>query len=87
MIAGQVSDYIGTAALLDDMANAQWLLGDCGYDADWFRDALHAKDIRPCIPGRRTRNEPLRYDRRRHRRRGRIKTMFRPPQGMAPRRN
>ena len=30
MTAGQVSDYAGAAALLDDR----------GYDADWFRDAL-----------------------------------------------
>jgi len=39
MTAGQVSDYTGAAALLDDLPKAQWLLGDCGYDADWFRDA------------------------------------------------
>ena len=40
MTAGQVSDYTGAAALLDDLPKAQWLLGDRGYDADWFRDAL-----------------------------------------------
>ena len=34
MTAGQVSDYTGSAALLDDLPRAQWLLGDCGYDAD-----------------------------------------------------
>src|SRR3546814_12967703 len=39
MTAGQVSDYTGAAALLDDLPKAQWLLGDRGYDADWFRDA------------------------------------------------
>ncbi len=37
MTAGQVSDYTGAAALLDDLPKAQWLLGDRGYDADWFR--------------------------------------------------
>ncbi len=47
MTAGQVSDYTGAAALLDDLPNAQWLLGERGYDADWFRDALHAKGIQP----------------------------------------
>ena len=36
MTAGQVSDYTGAAALLDDLPKAQWLLGDRGYDADWF---------------------------------------------------
>jgi transposase len=57
MTAGQVSDYTGAAALLDGLPEAQWLLGDRGYDADWFRDALEAKGIQPCIPGRRSRNE------------------------------
>ncbi len=38
--AGQVSDYTGAAALLDDLPNAKWMLPDRGYDADWFRDAL-----------------------------------------------
>ncbi|WP_338469021.1 IS5 family transposase [Sphingomonas sp. gentR] len=76
MTAGQVSDYTGAAALLDDLPKAQWLLGDRGYDADWFRDALEAKGIQPCIPGRRSRNEPVRYDKRRYRRRSRIEIMF-----------
>jgi transposase len=76
MTAGQVSDYSGAAALLDVLSKAQWLLGDGGYDADWFRDALEAKGIQPCIPGRRSRNEPVRYDKRRYRRRSRIEIMF-----------
>ena len=37
MTAGQVSDYTGAAPLLDNLLRAQWLLGDGGYDADWFR--------------------------------------------------
>ena len=65
--AGHVSDYTGAAALLDHVPKAQWLLGDCGYDADWVRDALLAKGIEPCIPGRRWRNERVRYDKRRFR--------------------
>ncbi len=76
MTTGQVSDYTGATALLDDLPKAQWLLGDRGYDADWFRDALQAKGIQPCIPGRRSRNEPVRYDKRRYRRRSRIEIMF-----------
>ena len=47
MTAGQVSDYTGAAALLDEMPKAQWLLGDRGHDADWFRDALQAKGTSP----------------------------------------
>ena len=50
MTAGQVSDYTGAAALLDSLPRAQWLLGDRGYDADWFREALQAKGITPAFP-------------------------------------
>ena len=49
MTAGQVSDHTGAAALLDDLPKAHWLLGDRGYDADWFRDALHMKGIQPAF--------------------------------------
>jgi transposase len=54
MTAGQVSDYTGAEALLDDLPTAQWLLGDRGYDADWFRDALEAKGILALHPGLKT---------------------------------
>ncbi len=76
MTAGQVSDYTGAAALLDSLPRAQCLLGDRGYDADGFRDALQARGITPCIPGHKTRTEPIRYDKRRYKRRNRIKIMF-----------
>jgi transposase len=76
MTAGQVSDYTGAAALLDDLPKSRWRLGDRDYNADWFRDALQAKGIQPCIPGRRSRNEPVRYNKRRYRRRSRIESMF-----------
>jgi transposase len=33
--------------MMDDLPKAQWLLGDRGYDADWFRDALQAKASSP----------------------------------------
>lgn len=49
MTAGQVSDYIGAAALLDELPKAKWLLADRGYDADWFRDALQEKGISPAF--------------------------------------
>ena len=47
--AGQVSDYIGARALLSSLPDVDWLLGGCGYDADWFREAL--KDWR-CVATR-----------------------------------
>lgn len=77
MTARQVSDYTGAAALLDDMAKAQWLLDDRGYDADWFRDALQAKGIQSYILGRKSRNGPIRYDKCHYLCRSRIEIMFR----------
>ncbi|WRH61582.1 MAG: IS5 family transposase [Fuscovulum sp.] len=76
MTAGQVSDYTGAAALLGSLPAAEWLIADRGYDADWFRDALKDKGIRPCIPGRKSRGKAVRYDRRRYKRRNRIEIMF-----------
>lgn len=32
--------HIGAAALPADLRKAQWLPGEHGYDADWFRNAL-----------------------------------------------
>ena len=73
--AGQVGDYIGVRALLSGLPNVDWLLGDRGYDADWFRDALQDKGIRACIPGRKQRKKPVKYDRRRSKRHNRIEIM------------
>jgi transposase len=53
-----------------------WLIADRGYDADCFRDALQDKGIRPCIPGRRSREKAAPYDKRRYKRRNRIEIMF-----------
>jgi transposase len=47
-----------------------------GYDADWFRDALKDKGIKPCIPSRKSRSKPVKYDKRRYKRRNRIEIMF-----------
>lgn len=74
--AAKVSDHIGARALLSSLPNVEWLLGDHGYDADWFREALQDKGIRPCIPGRKSRSKAVRYDKRRYKRRNRIEIMF-----------
>ncbi|WP_170583203.1 IS5 family transposase [Ruegeria arenilitoris] len=74
--AGQVSDYIGARALLSSIPNVDWLLGDRGYDADCFRDAFKFKAIRACTPGRKQRNTPVKWDKRRYKRRNRIEIMF-----------
>jgi transposase len=76
MTAGQVSDYMGAAALLKGLPKAEWLLADRGYDADWYREALKDKGIRVCIPERKNRKKKIRHDRRRYKRRNRIEIMF-----------
>ena len=81
------SDYIGARALLSSLPNVDWLLGDRGYDADWFRDALKDKGIRACILGRKQRKTPVKYDKRRYKRRYRIKIMVRQAQGLEARRD
>ena len=70
------TSVLGARALLGSIPNADWLLGDRGYDADRFRNALKDKGIRACIPGRQQRKTPVKYDKRRYRRRNRIEIMF-----------
>lgn len=76
MTAGQISDYTGAAVLLDRLLKTQWLLADRGYHADWFREALQARGIRPCIPGRKFHARPIKHDKRRYKHRNRIEIMF-----------
>ncbi|OLS49033.1 IS5 family transposase [Rhodovulum sulfidophilum] len=76
MTAGQVSEDTGARALSSSLPKAQWLLGDRGCDADWFREGLKDKGMRVCIPGRKGRKTAVRYDRRRYKRRNRIEIMF-----------
>jgi transposase len=74
--AGQTSDYIGARALLDALPPAGVLLADRGYDADWYRNALIARDIEPCIPSRRGRKTAVSHDAGLYRRRHKIENMF-----------
>ena len=76
MTAGQVSDYIGARALVSNLPAAEWLLGDRGYDADWFRESLVTMGIKPCIPRRKSRSKAIKYDKRRYKKRNRIEIMF-----------
>ena len=52
------------------------MLGDRGYDADWFRNALIATDVQPCIPSKTNRNIPISHDQTLYRQRHRIENMF-----------
>lgn len=59
--AGQVSDYAGAAALMNGLPEADWLIADRGYDADWLGEALIDKVTKPCILGRKSRKKALKY--------------------------
>jgi putative transposase len=73
---GQVSDYKGAAQLLDSLPDAEELLADRGYDADWFRNALTDRGITPCIPPKRNRKHPANYDKELYKQRHKIEIMF-----------
>ena len=73
---GQMSDYKGAALMLDAMPEARVLLGDRGYDADWFRNALAERGIDLCIPSKANRKIPIVHDRALYRQRHKIENMF-----------
>jgi transposase len=73
---GQMSDYKGAAMMLDVLPPAKILLGDRGYDADWFRNALIERGITPCIPSKVNRRTPIPHDRTLYRLRHKIENMF-----------
>jgi transposase len=73
---GQVSDYRGAASVLPALPSANVLIADKGYDSDWFRQALTSLGIKPCIPGRSGRKEPVEYDVRTYKQRNIIERMF-----------
>src|SRR5476651_2152388 len=56
---GQMSDYKGAALMLPALQKAEELLGDKGYDADWFRQALAERGITTCIPSKSDRKKPM----------------------------
>ena len=62
--------------MLDELPKTKWPLADRVHDPDWFRDALQAKGITPCIPGRKSRNKTVKYGKRRYKRRNRSKIMI-----------
>lgn len=73
---GQMSDHKGARLMLDALPPASSLIGDRGYDSNWFREALTEKGIEPCIPPTRSRKQPINYDKTLYRQRHRIENMF-----------
>ncbi len=71
-----MSDYKGAALMIDALPKARAMLGDRGYDADWFRHALATRGITPCIPSKANRKAPIPHDRTLYRERHKIEIMF-----------
>ena len=60
---GEVSDYKGYDALLDeDLPPARVLIADKGYDADRIRQNITGRGGTPVIPGRSNRKQPIPVD-------------------------
>ena len=71
-----MSDYRGAALMINAFPNANVLLGDRGYDADWFRHALIERGITPCIPSKTNRKIAIPHDRALYRQRHRVENIF-----------
>ena len=73
---GQMSDHKGAFLLLDALPNDKELIGDKGYDSDWFRAALWERGITLCIPPRSNRKVRYLYDKAHYRQRHIIENVF-----------
>ena len=62
--------------MLGLLPRAKTMLGDRGYDADWFRNALMARGITPCIPSKINRKIQIPHNRLLYRQRHKIENMF-----------
>ena len=73
---GQMSDHKGARLMLDALPAAKALLGDRGYDSNWFRAALAEKGIEACIPSSKSRKIEIPHDKTLYRQRHKIENMF-----------
>jgi len=73
---GQMSDHKGAVLLFDALPRARELLGDKGYDSDWFRAALTARGITPCIPPKSNRKVQYHYDKAVYKKRHLVENLF-----------
>jgi len=71
-----MSDYKGARYIVRALPRARYMLGDRGYDADWFREALRDKGITPCIPSKKNRKTDIPYDKTLYKKRHKIENMF-----------
>ena len=61
-----------TAAQLGSLSEGVLAADRQGHDADWFKEALKCRGIKPCIPGWKSRKKVIKYDKQRYKRRNRI---------------
>jgi transposase len=73
---GQMSDHKGAKLMLGALPQAKALLGDKGYDSNWFRAALASKGIQACIPSSNSRKVAIPHDKTLYRQRHKIENMF-----------
>jgi transposase len=73
---GQMSDFKGGALTLDALPSGDTLLGDCGYDADWFSRPLTENGIAHCIPSKANRKVHIAHDAALYWQRHKIEIMF-----------
>ena len=71
-----MSDHKGAFLLLSVLPKGKELLGDKGYDSNWFRAALAERGITPCIPPRSNRKVRIDYDKDLYRQRHKIENVF-----------
>ena len=71
-----MSDHKGARLVRDVLPPASVLIADRGYDSAWFREALAAKGVEPCIPSTRSRKTPLPYDKTLYRQRHKVENLF-----------
>lgn len=73
---GQMSDHKGARLILNAFPQATALIADRGYDSNWFRAALKARGVKPCIPPTRSRKRALAYDKMLYRSPHKIENLF-----------
>ena len=65
-----------TAEAMLDGIEGDAVIADKAYDSDAIRDTVKAAGMKPVIPSNRSRNTPIRHDKRLYRERNRIERCF-----------
>lgn len=71
-----MSNHKGARLVVEALPPARCLIADQGYDSAWFREAVAARGIDPCIPSSRSRRGPYPYDKTLHRQRHKVENLI-----------